>query len=114
LTALNDIAAQLTSTRAVDELLRQITTHARRLLGVDLAYIGVVHGEEFVFEVCGATSVSVTRAGDQASRPAVSALRRRLTTGPAPTQCGDIGVETDIRDGHLRRDDLQPPLTSQP
>ena len=51
LTALNDIAAQLTSTRAVDELLRQITTHARRLLGVDLAYIGVVHGDEFVFEV---------------------------------------------------------------
>ena len=35
------------------------------------------------------------------------ALRRRLTTGPAPTQCGDIGVETDIRDGLLRRDDLQ-------
>jgi GAF domain-containing protein len=51
LTALNDIAVQLTSTRAVDELLRQITTHARRLLGVDLAYVGVVRGEEFVFEV---------------------------------------------------------------
>lgn len=51
LTALNDIAAQLTGTRAVDELLRLITMHARRLLGVDLAYIGVVHGEEFVFRV---------------------------------------------------------------
>jgi hypothetical protein len=44
LTALNDIAAQLTSTHAVDELLPQITAQARRLLGVDCAYIGVLHG----------------------------------------------------------------------
>jgi GAF domain-containing protein len=50
LTALNDIAAQLTSTHAVNELLPQITAQARRLLGVDLAYIGVVHGEDFVIE----------------------------------------------------------------
>jgi hypothetical protein len=26
---------------------------------------------------------------------------------------GDIGVETDFRDGHLRHDDLKKPLTSQ-
>jgi DNA-binding PucR family transcriptional regulator len=51
LTALNDIAAQLTSTHAVDQLLPLITTQTRRLLGVDLAYIGVVHGEDFVIEV---------------------------------------------------------------
>jgi GAF domain-containing protein len=50
LTALNDIAAQLTSTHAVDELLPQITAQARRLLGVDCAHIGVVHGEDFVIE----------------------------------------------------------------
>ena len=50
LTALNDIAAQLTSTHAVDELLPQITAQARRLLGVDCAYIGVLHGEDFVVE----------------------------------------------------------------
>lgn len=51
LTALNDIAAQLTSTHAVDLLLPQITTQTRRLLGVDLAYIGIVRGEDFVIEV---------------------------------------------------------------
>ena len=51
LTALNDIAAQLTSTHAVHQLLPLITTQTRRLLGVDLAYIGVVHGEDFVIEV---------------------------------------------------------------
>jgi len=50
LTALNDIAAQLTSTHAVDELLPQITAQARRLLGVDWAHIGVVRGEDFVIE----------------------------------------------------------------
>ena len=50
LTGLNDIAAQLTSTHAVDELLPQITAQARRLLGVDCAYIGVLHGEDFVVE----------------------------------------------------------------
>jgi Respiratory-chain NADH dehydrogenase 51 Kd subunit len=30
-----------------------------------------------------------------------------------PAQHGDIGVETDFRDGHLRHDDLKKPLTSQ-
>jgi GAF domain-containing protein len=70
LTALNDIATQLTSTRAVDELLRQITAQARRLLGVDLAYIGVVRGEEFVFEV---TNGALT--------PQLDGLRVPLTAG---------------------------------
>jgi GAF domain-containing protein len=70
LTALNDIATQLTSTRTVDELLRQITSQARRLLGVDLAYIGVVHGEEFVFEV---TNGALT--------PQLDGLRVPLTAG---------------------------------
>ncbi|MFG1932860.1 helix-turn-helix domain-containing protein [Mycobacterium sp. NPDC048908] len=51
LTAVNDIAVHLTSTHAVDDVLRQITMQARRLLGVDLAYVGVVRGEDFVFEV---------------------------------------------------------------
>jgi GAF domain-containing protein len=51
LTALNDMAAQLTSTHAVDALLPQITAQARRLLGVDCAHIGVVRGEDFVIEV---------------------------------------------------------------
>ena len=58
LTALNDIAAQLTSTHAVDELLPQITAQARRLLGVDLAYIGVIHGADFVIEVASGALTS--------------------------------------------------------
>src|SRR5689334_8966752 len=51
LTALNDVAAQLTSTHVVDVLLQEITVQARRLLGVDLAYIALIHGDETVIEV---------------------------------------------------------------
>ncbi|WP_433296454.1 helix-turn-helix domain-containing protein [Pseudonocardia sp. CA-142604] len=51
LTALNDVAAQLTSTHVVDDLLQEIAVQARRLLGVDLAYIGLIRGDETVFEV---------------------------------------------------------------
>ncbi|BBY25636.1 helix-turn-helix domain-containing protein [Mycobacterium stomatepiae] len=58
LTALNDIAAQLTSTHAVDQLLPQITAQTLRLLGVDLAYIGVVRGNDFVIEVASGALTS--------------------------------------------------------
>src|ERR1700754_62222 len=51
LTALNDVAVQLTSTHVVDDLLQEITVQARRLLGVDLAYIGLIRGDETVIEV---------------------------------------------------------------
>jgi GAF domain-containing protein len=51
LTVLNDVAAQLTSTRVVDDLLQEITVQARRLLGVDLAYIGLIEGDKAVIEV---------------------------------------------------------------
>lgn len=51
LAALNDIAGQLTSLRAHDVLLREVVDHARRLLGVDLAYVGLVQGDHLVIKV---------------------------------------------------------------
>ncbi|MFG2227480.1 GAF domain-containing protein [Streptomyces sp. NPDC048644] len=51
LAALNDIAARLAGLHQPDELLQEITAQARRLLGADLAYIGLVHGDDFVMEV---------------------------------------------------------------
>jgi len=51
LAALNEIAGQLTSLRALDVLLGEVVDHARRLLGVDLAYLGLVQGDRLVIEV---------------------------------------------------------------
>lgn len=51
LAALNEIAGQLTSLRAHDVLLHEVVAHARRLLGVDLAYLGLVQGDHMVIEV---------------------------------------------------------------
>jgi hypothetical protein len=51
LAALNDITTQLAGVRQPDQLLLEITTQARRLLGVDLAYIGLVRGDDVVLEV---------------------------------------------------------------
>ncbi|MFC5724676.1 helix-turn-helix domain-containing protein [Streptomyces gamaensis] len=51
LAALNDIAALLAGVRQPSELLPEITTQSRRLLGVDLAYIGLVRGDSVVLEV---------------------------------------------------------------
>ncbi len=51
LAALNEIAGQLTSLSAHDVLLREVVAHARRLLGVDLAYLGLVQGDHMVIEV---------------------------------------------------------------
>ena len=53
--------------------------------------------------------LSMTPAWGPASRTAPAAYDG---TGD-PAQHGDIGVETDFRDGHLRHDDLKKPLTSQ-
>jgi hypothetical protein len=69
LTALNDIAAHLTSTHAVDELLPQITAQARRLLGVDCAHIGRVRGEDFVIEVASG-ALTAQLVGTQVPRGA--------------------------------------------
>ncbi|MBY4129271.1 helix-turn-helix domain-containing protein [Rhodococcus fascians] len=51
LSALNDIAARLPTVRDNRILLQEVVDQARRLLGVDLAYMGSVYGEEFVIEV---------------------------------------------------------------
>lgn len=50
LAALNDIVAQLTSLRRPDAVLQEITTQARRLLGVDLTYLALLHAEDAVVE----------------------------------------------------------------
>lgn len=51
LTALNDIAVRLTTVRDNRVLLQEVVDQARRLLGVDLAYMGSVYGDAFVIEV---------------------------------------------------------------
>ncbi|AHH99398.1 helix-turn-helix domain-containing protein [Kutzneria albida] len=51
LSALNEIAGRLAGLHQPGELLREVTEQARRLLAVDLAYIGLVQGEQFVMEV---------------------------------------------------------------
>jgi len=51
LSALNDIAVRLTTVRDNRILLQEVVDQARRLLGVDLAYMGSVYGDEFVIEV---------------------------------------------------------------
>lgn len=51
LAALNDIAVRLTTVRDSRVLLQEVVDQARRLLGVDLAYMGSVYGDEFVIEV---------------------------------------------------------------
>ncbi|WP_338893552.1 helix-turn-helix domain-containing protein [Rhodococcus sovatensis] len=51
LAALNDIAVRLTTVRDDRQLLQEVVDQARRLLGVDLAYIGSVYEDEFVIEV---------------------------------------------------------------
>lgn len=90
LTALNDIAAQLTSTRAVDELLRQITMHARRLLGTDLAYIGVVRGAEFVFEV---TSGALTPQLEGLRIPRTAGMLNLVLERGEPTWTSDYASD---------------------
>lgn len=70
LAALNDIVAQLTTLRRPDAVLREITTQARRLLGVDLTYLALVRGEHAVVEaVTGAMT------------PQLHGQRLSLTTG---------------------------------
>lgn len=49
--ALNDIAVRLTTVRDNRALLQEVVDQARRLLGVDLAYMGSVYDDEFVIEV---------------------------------------------------------------
>lgn len=51
LAALNDIAVRLTTARDDRVLLQEVVDQARRLLGVDLAYMGSVYDDEFVIEV---------------------------------------------------------------
>lgn len=51
LSALNDIAVRLTTVRDNRILLQEVVDQARTLLGVDLAYMGSVYGNEFVIEV---------------------------------------------------------------
>lgn len=51
LAALNDIAVRLTTVRDNRVLLQEVVDQARRLLGVDLAYMGSVYEDEFVIEV---------------------------------------------------------------
>jgi GAF domain-containing protein len=51
LAALNDIAVRLTTVRDNRALLQEVVDQARRLLGVDLAYMGSVQGDEFVIDV---------------------------------------------------------------
>ncbi|MBP2471767.1 hypothetical protein JOF53_000639 [Crossiella equi] len=51
LAALNDIAGRLAGLHETPELLREVVAQAQRLLGVDLAYIGLVRGTDFVMEV---------------------------------------------------------------
>lgn len=58
LAALNQIAGQLTTLRAHDVLLREVVAHARRLLSVDLAYLGLVHGDHMVIEVASGSLTS--------------------------------------------------------
>ena len=62
LAALNDIAARLAGLHQPDELLQEITAQARRLLGADLAYIGLVHGDDFVMEVASGAVTPQLRA----------------------------------------------------
>ncbi len=51
LAALNDIAVRLTTARDDRVLLQEVVDQVRRLLGVDLAYMGSVYDDEFVIEV---------------------------------------------------------------
>jgi hypothetical protein len=72
------------------------------------------------------TSPRLVRAAVLTSSSPIQNRKRSPSTVPAsriapaaydgtgePAQHGDIGVETDFRDGHLRHDDLKKPLTSQ-
>lgn len=58
LAALNQIAGQLTTLRAHDVLLREVVAHARRLLSVDLAYLGLVLDDHMVIEVASGSLTS--------------------------------------------------------
>lgn len=51
LSALNDIAVRLPTVRDDRLLLQEVVDQARRLLGVDLAYMGSVYDQTFVIEV---------------------------------------------------------------
>ncbi|MBH1937941.1 GAF domain-containing protein [Streptomyces sp. AV19] len=67
---LNDMATQLAGVRSPDRLLREITEQARRILGADLAYIGLVRRDEVVVEVASG-----------ARTPQLRGLRVPCTTG---------------------------------
>ncbi|TQF74557.1 GAF domain-containing protein [Rhodococcus spelaei] len=58
LAALNDIASQLTTLHDPAALLTEIAAQARRLLGVDLVYIGLVSGDNVVIEVASGAFTS--------------------------------------------------------
>jgi hypothetical protein len=59
-----------------------------------------------------ARRAAVARRGSGLGPPDRTALAAYEVTGDR-TQRGDITVYTDFRDGHLRHDGLEKPLTSQ-
>ncbi|MCQ4122341.1 helix-turn-helix domain-containing protein [Rhodococcus tibetensis] len=58
LAALNDISTQLTTMHDHRALLTEIVSQVKRLLGVDLAYIGLISGEGLIIEVASGAYTS--------------------------------------------------------
>ncbi|MFD4180628.1 helix-turn-helix domain-containing protein [Rhodococcus sp. NPDC058514] len=58
LAALNDISTQLTTMHDHRALLTEIVNQAKRLLGVDLAYLGLLHDDHLVIEVASGALTS--------------------------------------------------------
>ncbi|MGW0173886.1 GAF domain-containing protein [Rhodococcus sp. NPDC003322] len=90
LAALNDIAAQLTTLHDPSTLLTEIAAQARRLLGVDLVYIGLLHGDDLVIEVASGAYTSQL-IGLSLSR--TEGLMGRVMTQDAPAWTPDYRAD---------------------
>ncbi|MFD7667174.1 GAF domain-containing protein [Streptomyces sp. NPDC059788] len=96
LAALNDIAARLAGLHQPGELLQEITAQARRLLGADLAYIGLVDGDDFVMEVA---SGALTPQLPGLRVPRAAGMLGAVLSGGAPVWSSDYATEPAFAHG---------------
>lgn len=90
LAALNDIAARLAERRRPPELLTEIVDQARRLLGVDLAYLGLVEGDAMRIEV---TSGALSPALTEVTIPLTAGLAGAVITDGTPRWTRDYAAD---------------------
>ncbi|WP_020666177.1 helix-turn-helix domain-containing protein [Amycolatopsis nigrescens] len=94
LAALNDIAIRLAALHAPDELLPEIVDQARRLLGADLAYLGLVEDGQLRLKV---TSGALTPELVGVAIPLSVGLAGEVIEHAAPRWTADYQVERRFR-----------------